>query len=43
LVQGVIDALKTLYLAEVSIMGGIVENTRFKLPAEVLEKKNLRA
>lgn len=42
LVQGVVDAIKALHTADVTTMQGTQENTRFKLPPEVLEKR-LRA
>lgn len=42
LVQGVVDAISALTPTCISTMDGTQENTRFKLPAEVLEKK-LRA
>jgi 4-hydroxy-3-methylbut-2-enyl diphosphate reductase len=37
LVQGVVDAIGKLHPTEVSTMDGTQENTRFKLPSEVLE------
>lgn len=36
LVQGVIDAISALYPATVKLLDGVEENTRFKLPDEVL-------
>ena len=43
LVQGVIDAIGTLREVRVSLMQGIAENTRFKLPPEVTGEIILKA
>lgn len=39
LVMGVVSAIQTLYPADVVTMDGKQENTKFKLPIEVLEKR----
>jgi len=42
LVQGVVEAIGCLRPTQVETMGGIVENTSFKLPAEVTGERMLR-